>query len=351
MPSEVKDEAAAAKAGDAILAVEELGFPWKTQDPFIFCVYHDDQYPAGNAQLGPEGTLDGRRLGNDFVPRDGWRMYHGRTVPGFPQHPHRGFETVTVVRKGLVDHSDSLGAAGRYGRGDVQWMTAGKGILHAEMFPLLDSAKPNPLELFQIWLNLPAKNKMVEPHFKMLWGSQIPHREVVDAAGRKTRVGLVAGTYDGQKPPAPPPNSWASQAGSDVSIWTLKMDAHATWTLPAASAGVNRTLYFYEGSGLRVGDREIPANRLVELSGDVALPLTGGDQKIELLLLQGRPIGEPVVAHGPFVMNTRAEIQQAMADYRRTQFGGWPWKSDDPVHPREQVRFARHADGHKEHPA
>jgi len=229
-------------------------------------------------------------------------------------------------------------------------MTAGAGILHAEMFPLTESKKPNPLELFQIWLNLPARNKMVAPHFKMLWGPQIPHREMVDAAGRRTRVGLVAGAYDGHKPPAPPPDSWASQAGSDVAIWTIKMDAKATWTLPAASAGTNRTLYFFSGSGLRIGDREIPAQRLVEVRGDVALPLTSGDEELELLLLQGRPIGEPVVTHGPFVMNTRAEIQQAMADYRRTQFGGWPWKSDDPVHPREESRFARHADGKMERP-
>ena len=161
----------------------------------------------------------------------------------------------------------------------------------------------------------------------------------------------MAGPYDGHRPPAPPPDSWASQPGSDVAIWTVKMDAKTTWTLPAASAGVNRTLYFYEGTGLRVGDREIPAKRLVELRGDVAVDLASGDSELELLLLQGRPIGEPVVTHGPFVMNTRAEIQQAMSDYRRTQFGGWPWKTDDPVHARDQTRFARHADGRKEHPS
>ena len=142
-----------------------LGFQWPTVDPFLFCVHHLDHYPAGNADLGPVAPLDGRPIGNDFEGIDGWRMYHGSTVPGFPVHPHRGFETITFVRQGLIDHADSMGAAARYGRGDVQWMTAGKGIQHAEMFPLLDRDGPNTAELFQIWINLPAADKMVEPHF------------------------------------------------------------------------------------------------------------------------------------------------------------------------------------------
>jgi redox-sensitive bicupin YhaK (pirin superfamily) len=133
----------------------ELGFPWHTQDPFLFCVHHDDAYPAGNEQMGPAASLAGRELGQDFAGKDGWRMYHGENVPGFPGHPHRGFETVTIVRRGLIDHADSLGAAARFGRGDVQWLTAGRGIVHSEMFPLVERAAPNPLELFQIWLNLP----------------------------------------------------------------------------------------------------------------------------------------------------------------------------------------------------
>jgi len=118
--------------------------PWETRDPFLFCVHHVDRYPAGNDAQGPATSLAGRALGQDFEGQDGWRMYHGRTVPGFPQHPHRGFETVTVVRHGLVDHSDSMGAAARYGAGDVQWLTAGGGIQHAEMFPLVERARDNP---------------------------------------------------------------------------------------------------------------------------------------------------------------------------------------------------------------
>ena len=334
----------------AIRRVGRLGFPWQTQDPFLFCVHHDDHYPAGNEALGPNASLVGRDLGQDFVVRDGWRMYHGETVPGFPQHPHRGFETVTVVRRGLVDHSDSMGAAGRYGQGDTQWMTAGSGVLHAEMFPLLDPERPNHLELFQIWLNLPARNKMVQPHFKMIWADQTPHREVRDDTGLVTRVTTVAGSYGDAIPPSPPPDSWAARPDADVAIWTISMAPRATWALPAARSGTNRTLYFFSGSGLRIGSKEIPAQRLVELEPDVELPLRSGEEPIEMLLLQGRPIGEPVVQHGPFVMNTREEIVEAFHDYQRTRFGGWPWPRHDQVHGATEGRFARHADGREERP-
>ena len=119
------------------IKIKPLGFPWETTNPFLFCAYHADAYPKGNGEMGPNESLAGRNIGQDFTIKDGWRMYHGEKVPGFPSHPHRGFETITVVEKGLVDHADSLGASGRYGNGDVQWMTAGKGLQHSEMFPLL----------------------------------------------------------------------------------------------------------------------------------------------------------------------------------------------------------------------
>jgi len=162
------------KEENPVLYIRPMGFQWETADPFLFCVHHEDKFPKGNDQLGPVASMDGRHMGDDFIIKDGFRMYHGKKVPGFPGHPHRGFETVTVVREGLVDHADSLGAAGRYGNGDVQWMTAGGGVQHSEMFPLLNKDKDNPLELFQIWLNLPKKNKMVKPYFRMLWSDTIP---------------------------------------------------------------------------------------------------------------------------------------------------------------------------------
>jgi redox-sensitive bicupin YhaK (pirin superfamily) len=339
----------AAHDSNVVLEVLPLGFPWQTRDPFLFCVHHDDAYPAGNDALGPAAPLEGRDIGQDFAGKDGWRMYHGRTVPGFPQHPHRGFETVTIVRRGLIDHSDSLGAAARFGRGDVQWLTAGAGIVHAEMFPLLEAAAPNPLELFQIWLNLPAADKMVPPHFAMLWAEGIPRRVARDSRGRETEITVIAGGLAGAEPPPPPPHSWASRREADVVIACIRMQKGAEWTLPpAADPRSNRTLYFFAGSSLAVGDRELSHHARVAVRSEVEVPLRAGDAACEILLLQGRPIDEPVVAHGPFVMNTRAQIQQAVSDYQRTRFGGWPWPADDPVHGKDPARFARHADGRVE---
>ncbi len=334
---------------DTVLHIQPLGFPWPTIDPFLFCVHHDDAYPQGNAQMGPDAPLAGRDLGQDFGRQDGWSMYHGDSVPGFPAHPHRGFETVTVVRKGLIDHSDSLGATARFGGGDAQWLTAGKGVVHCEMFPLTKPDQPNPLELFQIWLNLPARNKMVEPHFTMFWNEAIPQQRFVDADGRATTVVCVAGNLAGFQALPPPPDSWASQPDADLGIYTLRMEAGARWTLPpAASAATRRQLYFFSGSALDVAGRAVLPGHAVEVRGDHAVELHNGPVEGEMLLLQGRPIGEPVAQYGPFVMNTQAEIHQAFADYRRTEFGGWPWASPDPVHPRAQGRFARHADGRVE---
>jgi redox-sensitive bicupin YhaK (pirin superfamily) len=338
----------------AIVQIEPLGFPWQTIDPFLFCVHHDDAYPAGNGAYGPAASLAGRRIGQDFGGKDGWNMYHGESVPGFPAHPHRGFETVTIVRRGLTDHSDSLGAAARFGGGDVQWLTAGKGIVHAEMFPLLDTRGPNPLELFQIWLNLPARGKLCEPHFTMLWNEDIPRRFFLDAEGAATELAVIAGRLDvdgaATEPLAPPPDSWAAGADSDVAIWTLRMAPGARWTLPpAATAAARRRLYFFAGAGARVAGEAVGPRHAIELRASAAVEIanTGGDVA-EFLLLQGRPIGEPVAQYGPFVMNTEAELHQAFADYRRTAFGGWPWPEPGPVHGPEAVRFARHADGRVE---
>nr|WP_319492556.1 pirin family protein [uncultured Desulfobacter sp.] len=328
--------------------IAPLGFNWPTVNPFLFCVHHKDDYPAGNEQLGPNASLAGRNIGQDFTIKDGWRMYHGQRIPGFPVHPHRGFETVTIVLNGFVDHSDSLGAAGRYGNGDVQWMTAGAGIQHAEMFPLLRQDKPNPLELFQIWLNLPRKKKFVTPYYAMLWAEQIPTRREKDAQGSLIDIRVIAGAIQDTVPPGPTPDSWANDPANEVAIWLIKMGANARWTLPAASAGINRALYFYKGDTIQAAGTMINNYHSADLASGHPVPLKNGSHEASLLLLQGKPINEPVAQHGPFVMNTQGEISQAYNDYQTTQFGGWPWSQPDPTHGSEQGRFSQYTDGKRE---
>jgi hypothetical protein len=272
-------------------------------------------------------------------------MYHGDVVPGFPQHPHRGFETVTIVRKGFVDHSDSLGATARFGEGDVQWLTAGRGILHAEMFPLLDDQRPNPLELFQIWLNLPKADKFVEPHFSMLWSGAVPSRRVVDEGAKDDDHGDCRPAR--RRGPAAAVSFMGGSPRSRRRHLTIAMapvpdsNCRRHWPTPIERCTSSRLV-------LIAHDRTIQGRTAISVRADAEVALTNGPEASEILVLQGRPMGEPVVQYGPFVMNSRAEIEQAIADYRRTSFGGWPWPSHAPVHARDAGRFAKHADGRVE---
>lgn len=332
-----------------ILDIRPLGFPWETQDPFLFCAYHRDEYPKGNAAMGVDiDQLTGRNIGQDFVIKDGWRMYHGSEMPGFPYHPHRGFETITINKEGVVDHSDSLGAAGRFMAGDVQWMTAGKGIQHSEMFPLIHEDKGNPLEIFQVWLNLPKASKMVDPHFKMLWNEDIPTIEHKDDQGRSTTIDVIAGQIESTQAPDPTPNSWAAEPQNAVGVFTIKMEANAVWTLQKTSADATRSFFFYKGESMSIDGKRIPVEHTIRVKADEDIQIENGPVDSYLLILEGNPINEPVVKHGPFVMNTEDEIRETMREYGKTQFGGWPWEEREVAHPRDKGRFALHSDGTEE---
>lgn len=323
----------------SIISKEPLGFHWKTQDPFLFCAHHLDAYPKGTDKLGPAMPLSRRSLGQDFDLSNDWKMYHGLVVPGFPEHPHRGFETVTIVLEGFVDHSDSAGAYGRYGSGDVQWMTAGKGMQHAEMFPLLNKEEDNPLHLFQVWLNLPKRNKFVEPYYKMLWEKDIPFLTLTDDAGKALSIRIIAGSYEEKKAPEPAPDSWAAEAANHVDIFLVTLTEGATINLPAKSSTQKRAIYLYEGDGIDIEDQRLEVGYQAFLTTEATV-FTNTKGNASFLLLQGEPIGEPVAQYGPFVMNTMEEIQQAYADYQQTGFGGWPWDRSDPVHGSDKKRFA-----------
>ena len=150
--------------------VRALGFQWETRDPFLFCVHHEDKFPKGNDVMGPDPSyLQGRHMGQDFIVKDGFRMYHGQTVPGFPGHPHRGFETITYMINGNFRHKDSAGNEGYLTDGGVQWMTAGKGVVHSEM----PEQKEGLVRGFQLWLNLPKKKKMIDPSYNDIQAKDI----------------------------------------------------------------------------------------------------------------------------------------------------------------------------------
>lgn len=322
----------------SILEIFPLNLHYPTQDPFLFCAHHLDFYPEGNGNLQPKVSLANRNLGNDFTPKDGWRMYHGLKVPGFPAHPHRGFETITIVEKGLVDHSDSYGGKARYGAGDVQWMTAGRGIQHSEMFPLIQENSSNHLELFQIWLNLPAKNKMVVPEFKIFQYITIP---IFDEEKRKANLKLVAGEFATTIAPKLTPNSWANNPENEVLIFILELEPYSKFLIPKTQGLFTRSLYFYEGSFLFLQTEKIPSATGMFLNPNEDISIQNGDSLGKILFLQARPILEPIVNYGPFVMNTREEIYQAIADYNAQKFGKWEFDSFEPTHAKRE-RFVEY---------
>jgi redox-sensitive bicupin YhaK (pirin superfamily) len=224
-------------------------------------------------------------------------------------------------------------------------MTAGSGMQHAEMFPLLYTDGPNTCELFQIWLNLPSSKKFVTPSYKMLWAESIPIVAERDKSGNLVEIDLVAGSYKHFKAPAPTPDSWAANPENEVIIWQIKLSENAEFIIPPAVNEVNRTLYFFEGETISIEEKKLKPMVAIELNARNEITVINGSKAARLLMLQGKPIGEPVVPYGPFVMNSMEEIEQAFTDFRKTQFGGWPWPRPDMVHEKNSGRFARYEDG------
>ena len=320
------------------------------KSPFIIAAHHTEHYPKGNDQMGPSHFLKETNLGEDFNPDLDFRMYYGKVVPGFPAHPHRGIETVTLVLDGTVDHTDSLGSMGRYQKGDVQWMTAGAGIQHCEMFPLLKENEDNRFELIQIWLNLPKKNKFVLPYYQMLWKENIPVITVKEDLIHEATIKIIAGDFNGTKALKPNPDSWANDEENKVKILLIDLLPHAKLTLKGSDPKLNRMLYLYEGPEILIENEKMAFKEVAELKGDENIVLQNLNTHTKLLLLEGMPINEPISARGPFVMNTDEEIMQAYKDFRETQFGGWPWKNRAPVHSKTTQRFAQFSDGTTEYP-
>lgn len=299
------------------------------KDPFISTMHHLDHYPAGNENLGPT------RPANQHE----YNMYHGEVVPGFPAHPHTGFETITLVEQGYIDHFDSLGNAGRYSAGDAQWVSTGNGIEHCEMFPLVHADQDNPLELFQIWLNSSPEQKQQDAAYKMLWREDIPH--YVDQSNHQhADLRVISGQFKQIEALDRPLHSWSTPKQNKLNIFLITLAANSTITIPATSASSNRFAYFYQGQNLVIAGSEIQAKHLLELKADSEIVLQSNDHEARILWLEGEPIGAPVAAYGPFVLNSREELEQAFQRYQKTHFGGWPWSSTAPVFEREKPRYA-----------
>lgn len=246
-------------------------------DPFLFLNHHGPQtYPPGN-----------------------------RGLP-FGPHPHRGFETVTFILEGALMHKDSAGHGSVITGGGVQWMRAGRGIVHAEISPPEFLRDGGPLEILQLWVNLPARLKMSEPAYVGLQGHQIPQFEAAGAT-----VSLVAGEWEGHRGPVPPLQ--------DMFMATVRFEpGGAAWF--DGLRGRNVFLYVVSGT-IAIAGEMAPRYKLVELHDGERLHLSAMD-RAAVVIGHATPIGEPVVAHGPFVMNTREEIIQAIDDYQAGKFGG-----------------------------
>jgi len=339
------------KRSGPVIKTQYLKLHWDTEDPFVFASHHTDEYPKGNAQQAPPlREIGGRNLGRDYKKALGFRMYHGKVVPGFPMHAHWGYETVTIPEVGFIDHFDSLGNQGRYGFGDVQWVSAGSMYLHDEMYPLAYDDRPNPNNITQIMINLPLKDKGSDPDVRMMWSENIPIINGKDENGREYSVKVIAGSFDGTE--ALPPNevSWASDKGHNVRILLIRMSPGSEITLPAVSRSVNRNLYFVEGSTVRLGQEEYETSQRFKLDGNADVTIVNGDSDGTYWLLEGEPIGEKMSSFGPVILGNDKSVREAMNFIRENEFESWPWDLVDKFHPKGTERFIRSSDGREERP-
>jgi redox-sensitive bicupin YhaK (pirin superfamily) len=231
------------------------------------------------------------------------------TPRGVGQHPHRGFETVTIVYKGEVSHQDSSGSGGVIGPGDVQWMTAASGILHEEFHSPAFTQQGGTLEMVQLWVNLPAKDKMTAPHYQAIVDAQIP---AVALPGQAGSVRVIAGSYDGHRGPA--------QTFTPINVWDMRLNQgkDIALTLPE---GHTSAIVVLHGTVLVNGSEVVREAQMALLEREGSAVKLEANSDSTLLVLSGEPIDEPIVGHGPFVMNTQDEIVQAIEDFNAGRFG------------------------------
>lgn len=334
------------KDGGPVLREQAAELHWDTEDPFMFASHHFDDYPKGNRQQAPPlEEIKKRSLGHDYRPQYGYRMYGGKVAPGFPLHTHWGYETVTICSEGYVDHFDSLGNQGRYGYGDVQWLTAPCRYGHCEMYPLAFADRDNHHRVTQIMIHIPNELKNGEAELNNVWAEDVP-----EIRGNGYLAHVYAGTYGGKTGIVPNSRSWAADPAHRVRIVSFETEPGAEIKIDPTSETACRNVYLTD-CGATVGGKDyIPQTRLKMKPGE-EVAIVNGDKKNEIWLLEGEPIGQKMCSFGPVVLATDKEVREANAAIRKEEYKDWPWNFINKTQPVGTDRFIRYADGREERPA
>ena len=334
-----------AKKPKTVSKIVDINIHWSGDDPFTFVSHHHDEYPHGNAQLAPPLELiSGRNLGRDYQERFGFRMYHGRVVPGFPMHAHWGYETLSIAEKGFVDHFDTEKNFGRYGNGDVQWTLATNRYEHCEMYPLLNQEENNPVHITQVMINIPLDRKNKDNLVNNVWAEDIP---VIEDDGCK--VTLYCGTYCNKSIYSPNPGSWATE-DNHVRIMKVELQPGKVFELESLPEGISRNVYFVSGKDADMDGTKVKPNLRFKMKTSTSLKITNGEEQSEFWVLEGRPIGEKQAAFGPVILSDLDEVRRSMDEIRIKEFQEWPWGVMDVTNPIDMGRELHRADGTVERP-
>lgn len=326
--------------------VSPIGMHWDTEDPFIFASHHEDDYPHGNRQQAPPlEEIRGRDLGRDYEMRFGYRMYHGKVVPGFPMHAHWGYETVTLAEKGFVDHHDTEGVQGRFGFGDVQWVSASSRYEHNEMYPLAEQEDRNPNDITQIFVNLPLELKNRENTVTTVWREEIP---VVEGDGWTAKV--ICGSFDGRRTYSPSRNTWAD-GEHGVRIIRFSVEPGSSITIDPARDGASRNLYIITSGSATVLDVDVKGSSRVKILENRDVDVVNGQDQSVIWLLEGVPINQKMSMYGPVCLETLSEVRAGLDEIRRKEYHEWPWQYVDQAQPLGTERYIRYPDGTESRPS
>ena|GEM_PF-775961 len=304
-----------------------LGMHWDTEDPFIFASHHEDDYPNGNRQQAPPlEQISGRNLGRDYKKILGFRMYHGKVVPGFPMHAHWGYETLTVPELGFVDHFDTEGVDGRFGFGDCQWVSASSKYEHCEMYPLVEQEARNPNDITQIMINLPLESKNMGCSVSTIWKED---KSVVSGDG--WTIELFCGRFGGSEAESPNDVSYARSANR-VRIMRIVLEPGASISLDGTDEKASRNLYYVSGEDSR-GElhppQVLPQGLVRDLQrerdvGHVA-PGRASDRAAHVLVRTGRP-GKRSRGQEGHGRDTQERVRRMALEHNRQGASPRDWK-------------------------